>query len=132
MNMAMSWIGRHGAVIVTVSMLVMSNLMMTFAWYWHLKAQKPGASSWPLYAIILVSWLIALAEYMIAVPANRIGASAGLNVAQLKIIQEVITVCVFIPFMILFMGEHWRWDYLWALLCMVGAVYFVNRGNIAG
>ncbi len=117
--------------VATVLMLVMSNLMMTFAWYWHLKIQKPGSASWPLYAIILVSWLIALAEYVIAVPANRIGAGAGLNVAQLKIMQEVITVCVFIPFMILFMGERWRWDYLWALLCMVGAVYFVNRGRLA-
>ena len=132
MNTAVSWIGRHGAVVVTVFMLVVSNLVMTFAGYWHLKSQKSGASDWPLYAIILVSWIIALVEYMIAVPANRIGAAAGLNVAQLKIMQEVITVCVFIPFMILFMGERWRWDYLWALLCMVGAVYFVNRGNLAG
>lgn len=125
-----SWIAKHGAVIATVSMLVASNLMMTFAWYWHLRAQKPGAANWPLYAIILVSWFIALFEYIIAVPANRIGAAAGLNVAQLKIMQEVITVCVFVPFMLLFMGERWRWDYLWALLCMVGAVYFVNRGNL--
>jgi len=117
-------------VAVTVAMLVASNLFMTFAWYWHLRLQKPGASSWPLVAIILASWLIALVEYMIAVPANRLGAESGLNVAQLKIIQEVITVCVFIPFMMLFMGEKWRWDYLWALLCMVGAVYFVNRARL--
>ena len=113
-----------------VAMLVASNLFMTFAWYWHLRMQKPGAASWPLIAIILVSWLIALAEYMILIPANRIGAAAGLSVAQLKIIQEVITVCVFVPFMILFMGEKWRWDYLWAFLCMVGAVYFVNRAKL--
>ena len=117
-------------VALTVGMLVASNLFMTFAWYWHLRLQKPGAASWPVLAIIIVSWLIALVEYMIAVPANRIGASAGLNVAQLKIIQEVITVCVFIPFMMLFMGEKWRWDYLWAFFCMVGAVYFVNRAKI--
>ncbi len=115
---------------ITVAMLVASNLFMTFAWYWHLRLQKPGASAWPLIAIILVSWAIALVEYMIAVPANRIGANAGLNVAQLKIIQEVVTVCVFVPFMILFMGEKWRWDYLWALLCMVAAVYFVNRAKL--
>lgn len=115
---------------ITVAMLVASNLFMTFAWYWHLRLQKPGASAWPLIAIILVSWAIALVEYMIAVPANRIGANAGLNVAQLKIIQEVVTVCVFVPFMILFMGEKWRWDYLWAFLCMVAAVYFVNRAKL--
>ena len=117
-------------VLATVGMLVASNLFMTFAWYWHLRLQKPGASSWPLAVIILVSWVIALVEYMIAVPANRLGAASGLNVAQLKIIQEVVTVCVFIPFLMLFMGEKWRWDYLWALLCMVGAVYFVNRSRL--
>ena len=117
-------------VALTVGMLVASNLFMTTAWYWHLRLQKPGAAGWPLWAIVVLSWLIALVEYMIAVPANRIGASAGLNVAQLKIIQEVVTVCVFIPFMLFFIGEKWRWDYLWALLCMVGAVYFVNRGNL--
>lgn len=115
---------------LTVAMLVASNLFMTVAWYWHLRLQRPGAAKWPLVAIIVASWLIALVEYSIAVPANRIGAAAGLNVAQLKIIQEVITVFVFVPFMILFMGEKWRWDYLWALLCMVGAVYFVNRGRM--
>ena len=117
-------------VALTVGMLVASNMFMTFAWYWHLRLQKPGSAGWPMAVIVLVSWLIALVEYMIAVPANRIGASAGLNVAQLKIIQEVVTVCVFVPFMVLFMGERWRWDYLWALICMVGAVYFVNRANI--
>ena len=116
--------------VATVGMLVASNLFMTFAWYWHLKLQKPGSASWSLAAIVIVSWLIALVEYVIAVPANRLGAESGLNVAQLKIIQEVITVCVFIPLMILFMGEKWRWDYLWALICMVGAVYFVNRHHL--
>ena len=121
---------RVSGVVATVAMLVTSNAVMTFAWYWHLRLQKPGAASWPLYAIILVSWLIALVEYIILVPANRIGAASGLNVAQLKIVQEVITVCVFVPFMILFMGEKWRWDYLWAFLCMVGAVYFVNRARL--
>ncbi|MBO7237064.1 MAG: DMT family protein [Kiritimatiellae bacterium] len=126
----MSFIARHSGVILTVAMLIASNLFMTFAWYWHLQAHKPGSSSWPLIAIILISWLIALVEYMIAIPANRLGTSSGLNVAQLKIIQEVVTVSVFIPFLIIFMGEKWRWDYLWALLCMIGAVYFVNRSNI--
>ena len=117
-------------ILATVGMLVASNLFMTFAWYWHLKLQKPGASSWPIIAIVVVSWLIAFVEYLIAVPANRLGAESGLNVAQLKITQEVITVCVFIPFMMIFMGEKWRWDYLWAFLCMVGAVYFVNRARL--
>ena len=115
---------------MAVGMLACSNLFMTFAWYWHLRLQKPGETGWPLYAIILVSWLIALVEYSILVPANRIGAASGLNVAQLKIIQEVITVCVFVPFMLLFMGEKWRWDYLWAFVCMAGAVYFVNRARL--
>ena len=117
-------------ILATVGMLVASNLFMTFAWYWHLKLQKPGASSWPVIAIVVVSWLIAFVEYLIAVPANRLGAASGMNVAQLKITQEVITVCVFVPFMLLFMGEKWRWDYLWAFLCMVGAVYFVNRAKL--
>ena len=117
-------------VVLAVGMLVASNLFMTFAWYWHLRLQKPGGASWPLAAIVLVSWLIALVEYCIAVPANRLGAESGLNVAQLKLVQEVVTVCVFVPFMMLFMGERWRWDYLWAFLCMVGAVYFVNRARL--
>ena len=117
-------------ILATVGMLVASNLFMTFAWYWHLKLQKTGAGSWPVIAIVVVSWLIAFVEYLIAVPANRLGSASGMNVAQLKITQEVITVCVFIPFMLLFMGEKWRWDYLWAFFCMVGAVYFVNRAKL--
>lgn len=121
---------KISGVIFTVAMLVASNLFMTFAWYWHLRLQKPGGAHWPMIAIIVVSWLIAFVEYSIAVPANRLGAASGLNVAQLKIIQEVITVTVFVPFMIVFMGEKWRWDYLWAFLCMVGAVYFVNRAKL--
>ena len=120
---------RFGA-IAAIGMLVASNMFMTFAWYWHLKLQKPGESSWPMIAIILTSWLIALVEYIILIPANRIGSAAGLNVAQLKIIQECVTVCVFVPFMLIFMGETWRWDYLWAFLCMIGAVYFVNRARM--
>ena len=123
-------LSRPAGAAVTVAMLVASNLFMTFAWYWHLRLQKPGAAHWPLAAIVLVSWLIALVEYSIAVPANRLGTASGLNVAQLKIIQEVVTVSVFVPFMLVFMHEKWRWDYLWAFLCMVGAVYFVNRGRM--
>ena len=123
-------LSKSAGVAIAVAMLFGSNLFMTFAWYWHLRLQKPGGSNWPLIAIILVSWLIALVEYMIAVPANRLGAASGLNVAQLKIIQECVTVCVFVPFMMIFMGETWRWDYLWAFICMVGAVYFVNRARM--
>ena len=122
---------KTGGTLLAAAMLAASNIFMTFAWYWHLRAQKPGGSAtWPMAAIILVSWLIALVEYVIAVPANRIGANAGLNVAQLKIMQECIALCVFVPFMTLFMRENWKWDYLWALLCMAGAVYFVNRGRL--
>ena len=88
-------LSRPVGIAVTVGMLMASNIVMTFARYWHLRLQKPGASHWPILAIIIVSWLIALVEYMIAVPANRLGAASGLNVAQLKIIQEVVTVCVF-------------------------------------
>ena len=117
-------------VAVAVGMLFASNMFMTFAWYWHLKLQKPGSAQMPTAAIVVASWLIALVEYSIAVPANRIGTAGGLNVAQLKIIQEVVTVCVFVPFMMFFMGEKWRWDYLWAFICMVGAVYFVNRAKL--
>jgi len=128
--MATGEVAKPIGMALTVAMLFGSNLFMTFAWYWHLKLQKPGASSWPIAAIVVVSWLIALVEYSIAVPANRLGVASGFNVAQLKIIQEVVTVCVFVPFMIFFMGERWRWDYLWAFLCMVGAVYFVNRARL--
>ena len=122
--------GRWAGVALTVGMLVASNLFMTLAWYWHLRPAKAGAKPWPLVAIILTSWLIALVEYCIAVPANRIGSASGLNVAQLKVIQEVVTVCVVVPFLLFFMKEKWNWDYLWALLCMVAAVYFVNRSKM--
>ena len=121
---------KISGVLATVGLLICSNIFMTFAWYWHLRLQKPGAAHWPIVAIIIVSWLIALVEYAIAVPANRLGSSSGLNVAQLKIMQEVITLTVFVPFVLIFMGEKWRWDYLWAFLCVVGAVYFVNRSKL--
>ena len=123
---------RPCGIALTVALLVVSNILMLLAWYGHLKAARPGgfAESMPLFLVILASWGIAFFEYCVMIPANRIGASVGLGVAQLKIIQEVITVAVFIPFVVLFMGERWRWDYLWALLCMVGAVYFVNRARL--
>ncbi len=129
--MNFSSIPRPLGVVVTLAMLVLSNLFMTFAWYWHLKKAPTGEQSiGSLFGIILLSWGIAFCEYSIMIPANRLGNAMGLSVPQLKIFQEVITVCVFIPFVMFFLGEKWRWDYLWAFVCMVGAVYFVNRGNL--
>lgn len=105
-----------------ILLLIMSNVFMTFAWYAHLKElnHKP----WIMAA--LISWGIAFFEYMLQVPANRIGFTV-LTVAQLKIIQEVITLSVFVPFALLYLKEPLKLDYLWAALCMVGAVYFMFR-----
>ncbi|MBO7223436.1 MAG: DMT family protein [Kiritimatiellae bacterium] len=112
-------------ILITLAMMVCGNIFMTAAWYWHLK--NKGEVGKPLIVIILISWLIAFLEYCIMVPANRLGHFAGLSVAQLKIIQEVITLLVFVPFSVYFLGDKWRLDYLWAFLCILGAVYFVNR-----
>lgn len=103
-------------------LLSASNVFMTFAWYAHLRnlADKP----WWLAA--LVSWGIALFEYLLQVPANRIGHSA-LDLGQLKIMQEVITLAVFVPFAVFYMQQPLKLDYLWAALCMLGAVYFIFR-----
>jgi uncharacterized protein (DUF486 family) len=109
---------------VTATLLAASNIFMTFAWYGHLKHLQ--ASPWYLAAI--VSWGIALFEYLLQVPANRLGFGAGLSLAQLKILQEVITLAVFAPFAMLYMGEALRWNYVWASLCLVGAVYFIFQG----
>ena len=106
----------------TVLLLVASNVFMTFAWYGHLKS----LASAPWYTAALVSWGIALFEYLLQVPANRIGYSQ-FSVGQLKIMQEVITLSVFVPFAMLYLKEPFKLDYLWAALCMVGAVYFVFR-----
>lgn len=111
--------------LITLGLMVCGNIFMTTAWYWHLK--NKGEVGKPLFVIILISWLIAFLEYCIMVPANRIGHAAGLSVAQLKIIQEVITLMVFVPFAVFVLHDKWRWDYLWAFLCILGAVYFVNR-----
>lgn len=110
---------------ITLAMMVLGNGFMTFAWYWHLKQGSTTGKTLPI--IILTSWCIAFFEYCIMVPANRIGFSGGLSVAQLKVIQEVVTLSVFVPFAFLYLNEKWRLDYLWAFLCIVGAVYFVNR-----
>ena len=107
----------------TVGLLIASNLFMTYAWYGHLKTL--GSRPWLVAA--LVSWGIALFEYLLQVPANRIGYAGGYTLAQLKIGQEVVTLAVFVPFAVLYMGQSLKWDYLWAGLCLVGAVYFIFR-----
>jgi len=104
-------------------LLVASNVFMTFAWYAHLK--NLGGKPWWIAA--LASWGIALFEYLLQVPANRIGYTK-LTLGQLKIMQEVITLAVFVPFAILYMRQPLKLDYLWASLCIMGAVYFVFRG----
>ena len=109
-------------VLRTIVLLTLSNVFMTFAWYAHLKElnQKP----WIVAA--LLSWGIALFEYLLQVPANRIGYTM-MTLPQLKILQEVITLTVFVPFVMLYMRQPLKLDYLWAALCMLGAVYFVFR-----
>ena len=111
------------AVVQTACLLMLSNVFMTFAWYAHLKQ----ADSRPLWLAILGSWGIAFFEYAIMVPANRIGYSSQLSLAQLKILQEVITLLVFVPFAVLYMKQPMKLDFLWAALCICGAVYFVFR-----
>ncbi len=106
----------------TAALLTASNVFMTFAWYGHLKTMQSKA--WLVAAV--VSWGIALFEYLLQVPANRIGATA-LSLPQLKIMQEVITLLVFVPFAVLYMKQPLKLDYLWAALCMLGAVYFIFR-----
>ena len=110
----------------TTLLLIASNVFMTFAWYGHLKSLNQQA--W--YVAAIVSWGIALFEYLLQVPANRIGHMA-FNVGQLKILQEVITLSVFVPFSIWFLKEPIKLDYLWAALCLCGAVYFVFRQELA-
>ena len=110
--------------IVTLG-LTLSNVFMTFAWYGHLKSMN----SKPWLIAAMVSWGIALFEYLLQVPANRIGHTV-LSVGQLKILQEVITLSIFVPFSVLYLKEPLKLDYLWAGLCLLGAVYFVFRGEI--
>ncbi|MDD4978023.1 MAG: DMT family protein [Gallionella sp.] len=108
--------------LVTALMLAVSNLFMTFAWYGHLK----NFATSPWYVAALVSWGIALFEYLLQVPANRIGYSV-MDLGQLKIMQEVITLAVFVPFAVIYMQQPLKMDYLYAALCMMGAVYFIFR-----
>ena len=111
-------------IIISIGLLLCSNVFMTFAWYAHLKElnHKP----WIIAA--LVSWGIALFEYLLQVPANRIGYTA-MNVGQLKILQEVITLTVFVPFAVIYLKEPLKLDYLWAGLCLLGAVFFIFRSK---
>ena len=112
---------------LTILLLTLSNVFMTFAWYAHLK--DLGSKPWIVAA--LASWGIAFFEYMLQVPANRIGYGV-MSLGQLKILQEVITLSVFVPFAFFYMKEPLKLDYLWAGLCILGAVYFIFRAELAG
>lgn len=115
------------SVYMTIGLLICSNVFMTFAWYAHLKElnNKP----WVIAA--LISWGVALFEYLFQVPANRIGYTV-LSIGQLKILQEVITLSVFVPFSLFYLREPLKLDYLWAGLCLLGAVYFMFRSKLYG
>lgn len=110
--------------VYTILLLICSNTFMTFAWYAHLRNLNHKA----LWVAILVSWSIAFFEYLFMIPANRLGYTSGqISLAQLKILQEIITLSVFVPFAIIYMRQNLSWNFLWAALCMVGAVYFIFR-----
>ncbi|MCO6427113.1 DMT family protein [Nitrosomonas communis] len=113
-------------ILISISLLIVSNVFMTFAWYAHLK--ELNSASWFIAAVI--SWLVAFLEYMFQVPANRIGYTV-LSVGQLKIIQEIVTLSIFVPFAAFYLKEPLKLDYLWAGLCMIGAVYFMFRDKIS-
>jgi uncharacterized protein len=107
---------------LTILLLVCSNVFMTFAWYAHLK----NLNAKPLFIAVLVSWGIAFFEYVLQVPANRIGYTR-MNLSQLKILQEAITLTVFVPFAVIYMKQPLKLDYVWAALCLFAAVYFIFR-----
>lgn len=115
----------NSTILRTVLLLGASNVFMTFAWYGHLK----HLSARPLWIAILVSWGIAFFEYTLMVPANRIGFGA-LTLPRLKILQEIVTLAVFVPFAILYMKQPIKLDFLWAGFCLIGAVYFIFRGTV--
>jgi uncharacterized protein len=114
-------------IVVTAGLLVMSNVFMTFAWYAHLK----NLTDRKWYIAAIISWGIALFEYLLQVPANRIGNAGGLSLAQLKILQEVITLLVFVPFAVFYMHKPIKLDYILAALCLVAAAYFIFRSSPA-
>ena len=116
----------------TICLLVMSNVFMTLAWYGHLRFKDfEWSKGLGLFAIVLISWGIAFFEYMIQVPANRLGHQV-MTVGQLKVLQEVVTLSVFVPFSVLYMKEKLSLDYLWAGLCLLGAVFFLFRTKLFG
>jgi uncharacterized protein (DUF486 family) len=115
---------KNAAFWQTAGLLVCSNVFMTFAWYGHLK----HLTSKPWIIAALISWGIALFEYLLQVPANRIGNAGGITLAQLKILQEIITLSVFVPFAMLYMNQPFKLDYVWAAGCLLGAAYFIFRG----
>lgn len=117
---------RIPVLLQTVLLLSLSNVFMTFAWYAHLKE----LNNKPWIVAALVSWGIALFEYLLQVPANRIGYTEY-NIGQLKILQEVVTLTVFVPFAVFYLKQPPRLDYLWAGLCVLGAVYFIFRGHVS-
>jgi len=119
-----AWLFTHPALACAL-LLTGSNLFMTLAWYGHLR----NLADRPWWVAALVSWGIALFEYLLQVPGNRIGYASGMTLAQLKIVQEVVTLIVFVPFAFFFMRQPLKLDFLWAGLCIVGAVYFVFRGR---
>ena len=111
-----------GVVLTTVVLLTLSNIFMTFAWYAHLR----NLNERPWYVAALLSWGIAFFEYMLQVPANRVGHTV-MDLSKLKILQEVITLTVFVPFALFYMRQPLDWNFLWAGLCLMGAVYFMFR-----
>ena len=120
--MAIAQASELRAAVKTILLLTISNAFMNLAWYGHLKFKNE-----PLWIVIVASWGVALFEYIFQVPANRLGATS-LNLAQLKIMQEVITLCVFAPFAVVVMGSKLGINFLYAGLCMLAAVYFIFRG----
>ncbi|HEY7672994.1 MAG TPA: DMT family protein [Gammaproteobacteria bacterium] len=114
-------------ILVAILLLSLSNIFMTFAWYAHLKELNHK----PWFVAALISWGIAFFEYALQVPANRIGYTT-LSVGQLKILQEIITLSVFVPFALFYLKEPLKLDYLWAALCILGAVFFIFRGRLLG
>lgn len=117
----------NNPILTSIGLLLCSNLFMTFAWYAHLKE----LNNKPWLVAAFASWGIALFEYLFQVPANRIGYTA-LSVGELKVIQEVITLSVFVPFSLFYLKEPLKLDYLWAGLCLLGAVYFMFRSRLGG
>lgn len=111
-----------------IFLLILSNVFMSFAWFGHLR----GDENTHIFKVILISWGIAFFEYLLMIPAIKLATNSGLSASHIKITQEVISLSVFIPFSIFFLKENFRWDYVWACCCIVGAVFFIFRDRITG